>query len=119
MPLAAKTQIDLMFRAFSDPIRLRILNLIQPGELCVCDLVEVLKLPQSTISRHLSYLRRARLVKVRQRQSWNYYRLTEARSQFHAKLIECLATCFHDVPEMAGDAARVQAIRQRGGRCSV
>ena len=35
-----------MFRAFSDPIRLRILNLVQPGDLCVCDLVEILRLPQ-------------------------------------------------------------------------
>ena len=62
MPSAAKTQVDLMFRAFSDPIRLRILSLVQPGELCVCDLVEILRLPQPTISRHLSYLRRAGLV---------------------------------------------------------
>ena len=51
MPAAAKTHVDLMFRAFSDPIRLRILSLVQPGELCVCDLVEILRLPQPTISR--------------------------------------------------------------------
>ena len=83
-----------MFRAFSDPIRLRILNLIQSGELCVCDLVEVLELPQPTISRHLSYLRRARLVSVRQEQSWNFYRLSPARSTFHTKLLDCLGSCF-------------------------
>jgi ArsR family transcriptional regulator, arsenate/arsenite/antimonite-responsive transcriptional repressor len=65
MPSAPKTTVDLMFRAFSDPFRLRILSLIQAGELCVCDLVEILELPQPTISRHLSYLRRAGLVKVR------------------------------------------------------
>ena len=45
MPAAAKNRVDLTFRAFADPIRLRILNLIRDGELCVCDLVEVLKLP--------------------------------------------------------------------------
>ena len=49
MPAAAKTHVDLMFRAFSDPIRLRILSPVQPGELCVCDLVEILRLPQPTI----------------------------------------------------------------------
>jgi ArsR family transcriptional regulator len=118
MPSAAKNKIDLIFRAFSDPIRLRILNLVQPGELCVCDLVEALRLPQPTISRHLSYLRRAGLVKVRRQQSWNYYQLAEARSPFHTKLLECLGTCFCDVPEMASDAVRAQAIRKRGGCCS-
>ncbi len=107
-----------MFRAFSDPIRLRILSLVQPGELCVCDLVEILRLPQPTISRHLSYLRRAGLVKVRQEQSWNYYQMTPARSTFHTKLLECLGSCFRDVPEMAADAKRAQAVRKRGGCCS-
>jgi ArsR family transcriptional regulator len=97
MPSAPKTKVDLMFRAFSDPIRVRILSLIQPGELCVCDLVEILKVPQPTISRQLSYLRRAGLVKMRQERSWNYYELARARSGFHAKLLECLDSCFRDV----------------------
>ena len=118
MPSAPKTKVDLMFRAFSDPIRLRILSLIQPGELCVCDLVAVLKLPQPTISRHLSYLRRAGLVKVRQERSWNYYELAPARSAFHIKLLECLGSCFRDVPEMSGDAVRARAVRKRGGCCA-
>ena len=104
-----------MFRAFSDPIRLRILSLVQPGELCVCDLVEILRLPQPTISRHLSYLRRARLVTVRQEGSWNYYALTPSRSAFHTKLLECLSTCFRDVPELATDATRSRAVRRKGG----
>jgi ArsR family transcriptional regulator len=118
MPAAAKTHVDLMFRAFSDPIRLRILSLVEPGELCVCDLVEILKLPQPTISRHLSYLRRAGLVRARQEGSWNYYELTPAKSAFHTKLLECLRTCFRDVPEMAVDATRARAVRKRGGCCT-
>jgi ArsR family transcriptional regulator len=117
MPSAAKTHVDLMFRAFSDPIRLRILSLVQPGELCVCDLVEVLTLPQPTVSRHLSYLRRAGLVTVRQERSWNYYQLAPARSPFHAKLLECLGSCFRDVPEMTKDATRARTLRKRGGCC--
>jgi ArsR family transcriptional regulator, arsenate/arsenite/antimonite-responsive transcriptional repressor len=117
MPNAAKSHVDLVFRAFSDPIRLRILNLVQSGELCVCDLVEVLKLPQPTVSRHLSYLRRAGLVKMREEQSWNFYQLAPARSAFHAKMLECLRTCYRDVPEMAADVTRVKAIRKAGGCC--
>lgn len=117
MPLAAKNRVDLTFRAFADPIRLRILNLVQGGELCVCDLVAVLKLPQPTVSRHLSYLRRAGLVRVRQDRSWNFYQLAPARSTFHKKMLECLVTCYADVPEMAQDRSRAQQVRRRGGCC--
>lgn len=117
MPLAVKNRVDLIFRAFADPIRLRILNLIQDGELCVCDLVEVLKLPQPTVSRHLSYLRRAGLVRVRQEHSWNFYELAPARNAFHTKMLECLATCYTDVPEMAQDRARSKQLRMQGGCC--
>ena len=117
MPAAARNRIDLTFRAFADPIRLRILNLIQDGELCVCDLVDVLKVPQPTVSRHLAYLRRACLVRVRQDRSWNFYELTPARTAFHAKMLECLAACYGSVPEMTHDRARAHALRQRGGCC--
>ena len=54
------------FKALSDPIRLRIVFLLQAeGELCVCDLMAVLKLPQSTVSRHLAYLKRSCWVDIR------------------------------------------------------
>jgi ArsR family transcriptional regulator, arsenate/arsenite/antimonite-responsive transcriptional repressor len=117
MPAAAKNRVDLTFRAFADPIRLRILNLVQEGELCVCDLVAVLKVPQPTISRHLSYLRRAGLVNVRQERSWNFYELAPVRSAFHSKMLECLATCFTDVAEMTQDRIRLRQLQRRGGCC--
>jgi ArsR family transcriptional regulator, arsenate/arsenite/antimonite-responsive transcriptional repressor len=106
-----------MFRAFSDPIRLRILHLLRPSELCVCDLVEILKLPQPTVSRHLSYLRKAGLVKAREQRSWNFYTLVPAKTTFHKKLLDCLGTCFNDVPELGKDSARARRVRARGGCC--
>ena len=45
-----------LFKAFADPVRLRLLNLLMAGEVCVCHLHETLDLPQSTVSRHLAYL---------------------------------------------------------------
>ena len=92
-----------MFRAFSDRTRLRILNLLGTGETCVCDLQSVLDVPQPKVSRHLAYLRKARLVTVRKEGLWSYYRLAPARGAFHAKLLECLGCCFKDVPELAAD----------------
>lgn len=65
-----------IFKALSDEIRLRIINLLQAsGELCVCDLMAVLDLPQSTVSRHLAYLRNANLVVDQRKGVWMYYQL--------------------------------------------
>ena len=117
MLTAVKSRVDQVFRAFADPTRLRILNLIQGGELCVCDLVEVLRLPQPTVTRHLSYLRRSGLVKVRQERSWNFYSLATARSRFHVKMFECLAICYAGVPALARDRSRCLVVRRQGGCC--
>lgn len=111
-------QVDLAFRAFSDPSRLRILHLLQAGELCVCDLVEVLRLPQPTVSRHLAYLRKAHLVSTRIDGPWSFYRLTPAATPFHHKLLECLGACFSDVPALASDRERVKTLHQRGDCCT-
>lgn len=102
------SRVDGMFRAFSDRTRLRILHLLLPGELCVCHIVDVLELPQPKVSRHLAYLRRMRLVLARKEGLWNYYRLAPARGAFHEQLLECLATCFREVPELAEDAQRLK-----------
>lgn len=106
-----------MFRAFADPIRLRILHLIRRREMCVGDIVSVLRLPQPTVSRHLAYLRAAGLVTARKDGLWVFYALAPAEADFHARLLGCIGTCFADVPEIARDASRADAIRSTGGCC--
>jgi ArsR family transcriptional regulator len=101
-----KATVNTMFRAFSDSTRLRILHLLLNGELCVCDIVSVLRVPQPTASRHLAYLRKAGLIVKRKQGLWAYYKLTPATSPFHRSLIKCLRECFRDVPELASDAKR-------------
>ena len=100
--------VDRLFRALSDRTRLRVLHLLTKGEACVGDLVAVLRLPQPTVSRHLAYLRHSGLVAVRRDSSRNYYALVDPRSPFHAKLLECLASCFIEVPEVTRDATRAR-----------
>lgn len=102
--------VDRMFRAFSDRTRLRILYMLQAGELCVCDIVEVLGVPQPTASRHLAYLRRAGLVRARKDGLWVHYRLAPAKSDLHKKLLECLTCCLAGVPELQRDAQRVRLL---------
>jgi ArsR family transcriptional regulator len=102
-----------MFRAFSDRTRLRILHLLADhGEICVGDLVAVVRAPQTTVSRHLAYLRRAGLVRVRKSGLWKHYSLEPARNGFHRKLLACLGSCFAEVPELGADRRRYE--RRRG-----
>jgi ArsR family transcriptional regulator len=115
--ISSSSRVDLLFRAFSDRTRLRILSMLQGGELCVCDLIDVLKVPQAKVSRHLAYLRRAGLAKTRKEGLWHYYSLTQPKGAFHTKLIECLSCCFSDVPELAKDAALLKKKRKCGPTC--
>jgi ArsR family transcriptional regulator len=102
-----KDKVDVMFRAFSDRTRLRILNLLRGGQTCVCDLVEVLEVSQPKVSRHLAYLRRAGLVTARKDGLWMHYRLAPAKTAFHKSLLNCLACCFQSVPELKMDEERL------------
>jgi len=66
------------FKALADPTRLRILFLLKHGgELCVCELTEALKIPQSGVSYHLGVLERAGLIEKRDEGTWSYCRLNE------------------------------------------
>ncbi len=65
------------FKGLSDPTRLRIIALLLEQELCVCDLMAVLQLPQSTVSRHMIRLKSAGLVSDRRAGKWVHYRLLE------------------------------------------
>ncbi|MFO7606470.1 MAG: metalloregulator ArsR/SmtB family transcription factor [Desulfurivibrionaceae bacterium] len=83
--------IARLFKALTEPVRLRILLLLLDEERCVCDLMAVLDLPQSTISRHLAYLKNTGWVEGERRGGWMYYRLTENRDGFREELRQILA----------------------------
>jgi ArsR family transcriptional regulator, arsenate/arsenite/antimonite-responsive transcriptional repressor len=99
---------DQLFKALSDRTRLRILCLLRGGELCVCDLVTALRVPQPRASRHLSYLRLAGFVLARKEGYWTYYRLSRAASTLHGKLLESLDYCAELLPELTKDAAALR-----------
>ena len=107
MKTVAAFPVDRMFRAFSDRTRLRILNLLLRGELCVCDIVKVLRIPQPAASRHLAYLRRAGLVQSRREGLWMHYRLAEPRTAVHKKMLDCLGCCSQEIAQLAKDTKQV------------
>jgi ArsR family transcriptional regulator len=63
------------FQALSDSLRIEVLELLSSRELCVCELTEILDIPQSKLSFHLKTLREANLVNTRQQGKWTYYSL--------------------------------------------
>jgi len=89
--------LEAIFQALGDRTRLRLLNLVAEGEVCVCFFVEVLGEPQPKISRHLGVLRAAGLVAARRDGKWIHYRAT-----LPAFLDDVIAA-LHEDPEMARD----------------
>ena len=106
-----------LFAALSDSTRLRLLNLLRPGERCVCDLVDGVGAPQPRVSRHLAVLRRAGLVRARKDGLWSHYRLAEGAETLLVRLFEVLSEHSADGAEFPGDEKRVRAARKARGCC--
>ncbi|MBI4061499.1 MAG: metalloregulator ArsR/SmtB family transcription factor [Elusimicrobia bacterium] len=106
-------RVDRLFRAFADRTRLRILRLLRGGEVCVCDIMAVLRVPQPKVSRHLGYLKRAGLVADRRDGAWRHYSLVSAKSAAHRRLLACVDACLDGVPAIRRDAEKLRAARRR------
>ncbi|MGI9076790.1 MAG: ArsR/SmtB family transcription factor [Gemmatimonadaceae bacterium] len=106
--------VNALFKTFADPTRLRVLSLLAAGELCVCDIVEILELPQPTVSRHLAILREAGLVNVTREWKFAYYRLAEPSHPVHRNLINCVRSCFRGIASL--DRERMRAEKRVSAR---
>lgn len=104
-----------LFKALSDETRLRILGLLLHGELCVCELMAILELPQSTVSRHLAYLKNAGLVSDRRQGIWMHYHLSASDSILHKDLLDLLRKDLPALPQVHNDQKKLRkgaSIRQ-------
>ena len=98
-------------KALSDENRVRALMMLSRGELCVCQLIEMLGLAPSTVSKHMSILRQARLVEGRKQGLWKYYRLAGDGAPLEVR--EAIAWAYSSLsesPEVAEDARRLEQI---------
>jgi ArsR family transcriptional regulator len=102
--------MELLFKALADRTRLRIINLIGANEVCVCFFVEVLKTNQPKISRHLAYLRRARLVSTRREGKWMHYRIVEPPDPHAASIFREVRRWLAAESEMQRDRARLKEL---------
>jgi DNA-binding transcriptional ArsR family regulator len=110
-------------KALSDGSRLRTVMALRSGELCVCQLTELLRLAPSTVSRHMAVLRHAGLVKSRREGRWIRYGLAEeGRSPCVEALLKTAFEQLSGDPVMTEDKRRAREIRKTmtcgpDGRC--
>ena len=108
MSKAAQTfDKELFFSALADRTRLRLLNLIGDDEVCVCFFVEILKMNQPKISRHLAYLRKAGIVAARRQGTWMHYRIVEPRDPDAAQVLKNVREWLSKDGEMQRDRKRL------------
>jgi len=107
MGRTAKFELVTLFAALADPTRLRLLNLMNEREVCVCYFVEILKQGQPKISRHLAYLRRAGIVEARREGKWMHYRIARPSDHKAASILDATLQSFTADKEMQADLARL------------
>ena len=100
--------LALFFAALSDPTRLRLLNLMNGREVCVCYFVEILAQGQPKISRHLAYLRKAGMVEARREGKWMHYRIVSPKHEGAAKLLAEALAVLREQKGMQADLARLE-----------
>ncbi len=113
--MSTSKQVAPLLRVLGDARRLRLLRLLLgQKELCVCELVDALELPQYEVSRHLSALRKVGLVNDRREGLWAYYSISESARQdpFVSELLKLVKEHLKDPKQTADDVLR---LRQRLG----
>ncbi len=118
-----RTMVNIT-KALADGNRLRILMALRDGELCVCQIVAMLGLAPSTVSKHVYLLRQAGLVEARKDGRWVYYRLAEAGADKAAReAVRWVQRHLPDDPQILRDAKTLKAILKMspedlcGGQC--
>ena len=96
-----------LFAALADPTRLRLLNLMNGREVCVCYFVEILSQSQPKISRHLAYLRRAGIVNARREGKWMHYSIERPADRGAATILDRTLTALASDRQMQTDLVQL------------
>lgn len=111
-------QASAFFKLLGEPVRLRLIALFLSGDrYCVCVLVKVLALPQSTVSRHLSQLRKAGLLLTERRGTWMHYRLNPSLPPWQQQALEAIHQLQHSDKQLLADQKALQQVLYRNQRC--
>src|ERR1700755_2025992 len=101
-------EAEIFFAALADRTRLRLLNLLRDGEVCVCFFAEALDTNNPKISRHLAYLKRASLVSGRRDGKWMHYRLQKPWDKNAAEIFAATMKMLETDKQMKADRRRLR-----------
>ncbi len=107
-------EILAITKALADESRLRALIAVKDGDLCLCQLIQVLGLSPATVSKHMDTLERAGLVERRRQGKWRFYRLAEGSASPAAR--SALEWVLHELrsdPQLAEDARKIRKVRRQ------
>ncbi|HQZ96527.1 MAG TPA: metalloregulator ArsR/SmtB family transcription factor [Pyrinomonadaceae bacterium] len=110
MDTADKFKLEEFFAALADRTRLRLLNLMRDGEVCVCFFAETLGTNNPKISRHLAYLKRVNLVTARRDGKWMHYSLNRPTEPSAVKMFDSLLETLQADQEMRADIANLSNV---------
>ena len=106
---------ERVMKSVADPTRVRILKLLEGGEMCVCQVIAVMEFNQSTISKHLFLLKAAGLVRERREGKWVHYSLDGSGvSPYARKMLKVLKNWLNDDPVVERDRKREAIARDVG-----
>jgi DNA-binding transcriptional ArsR family regulator len=101
-------------KALSDESRVRILMILRDGELCVCQIIEMLGLAPSTVSKHMALLVQAGLVEFRKNGKWHHYRLPGEEAPLPVQdALKWLQTALIKSPVVSEDAKRLKTVKKK------
>jgi ArsR family transcriptional regulator, arsenate/arsenite/antimonite-responsive transcriptional repressor len=109
-----------VYKCFCDELRLRILNLLREGPLCVCHLVEILDCDQVKMSKQLRYMKELGMVEGERRAQWMVYRLAEPNHPLLVENLKCLQDCAGEHLSFGNDLRkRAAVVDQIADACDV
>ena len=104
----------LITKALSDETRVRLLLALRDGDLCLCQIIDLLGLAPSTVSKHVDTLRQAGLVEMRKDGRWHFYRLaSEDRLSVVREALHWALRSLQDEKIILADAARLRYLREQ------
>lgn len=116
MSFSVMKNIVTFSRALADPTRWRIVRLVMDDALCVCELADILDMPQSSVSSHVQVIRKAGLLDSEKCEKWTYFRIAHD----HLKLLQTMEKFFSETadPLWANDAEKAtRRLAEREDSC--
>lgn len=107
-------QVLTITKALSDETRLRALAALRPGELCLCQLIELLELSPSTVSKHMDLLYQAGLVTRRKQGRWHYFSLADAAAPPEVRrALQWVLASLGSEARLRADARKICGVRKK------